>query len=158
MKCPFCGGSNTQVIDTRIGEEGSVVRRRRRCLLCDQRFSTQEFAELRMPCVIKEKGEREDFLEEKLRLSFLRALHKRPVSTLLIDRAVEQLKQRILYQNVREIPSRQIGEFVMQTLSQLDKVAYVRYASVYRSFQDVSEFSSVVEEVQNQSYGFVCDG
>jgi transcriptional repressor NrdR len=103
-----------------------------------------------MPCVVKVNGERVDFSEEKLRTSFLRALHKRPVPTILIDEQVKNIIQHILISNLREIPSRQIGDYVMSSLSKLDQVAYVRYASIYRSFKDVSEFSDVIKEVQQQ--------
>jgi transcriptional repressor NrdR len=148
MKCPFCGSPDTQVIDSRVNEAGDAIRRRRRCRACDKRFTTWETAELRPPQIVKANGNREDFDEKKLREGFRRALHKRPVPTELVDAAVERIRQRLLTQGAREIPAREVGELVMTELKKLDKVAYIRFASVYRSFEDVDEFAEVVREVR----------
>jgi len=148
MKCPFCNHPDTQVVDTRENEEGDSIRRRRRCLSCDKRFSTFETVELRMPQVVKQNGMRSEFDEAKLRTSFTRALHKRPVSTELVDAAIHNVTQKVFALGVREIGSREIGEMVMKELLKLDKVAYIRFASVYKSFQDVGDFTEAVEEVR----------
>ncbi len=148
MKCPFCKGPDTQVVDTRENEEGNSIRRRRRCLSCEKRFTTFETVELRMPQVVKQNGMRSEFDEEKLRTSFSRALHKRPVSTGLVDAAIHNVTQKVFALGEREIGSRQIGEMVMKELLKLDKVAYIRFASVYKSFQDVGDFTEAVEEVR----------
>jgi len=148
MKCPFCKGPDTQVADTRESEEGTVIRRRRRCLSCEKRFTTYETVEMRMPQIVKQNGMRSEFSAEKLRTSFSRALHKRPVSTELVDAAIDEVKQKIFALGEREISSRQIGEMVMKALLKLDKVAYIRFASVYKSFTDVSDFAEAVEAVR----------
>ncbi|MEW5943198.1 MAG: transcriptional regulator NrdR [Pseudomonadota bacterium] len=150
MKCPFCGAADTQVIDSRVSEEGDSVRRRRRCPECSKRFTTYETAELRMPQVIKQSGSRAEFSRDKLRQSFMRALHKRPVPTELVDAAIERIGQQILALGEREIPSRQIGEMVMHELYKLDKVAYIRFASVYRSFQDVADFRDAIKDLDKK--------
>lgn len=147
MKCPFCKHPDTQVVDTRENEEGDSVRRRRRCLSCDKRFTTHERVELRMPQVVKQNGMRSEFDPQKLRTSFTRALHKRPVSTELVDAAIDNVTQRVFALGEREIGSRQIGEMVMKELLKLDKVAYIRFASVYKSFQDVGDFSDAIDAV-----------
>jgi transcriptional repressor NrdR len=149
MKCPFCGHVDTQVIDSRVNEDGSSIRRRRRCLKCEKRFTTFENADVRMPQVVKTGGHRAEFEQEKVRTSFLRALHKRPVSTTLVDEAIDRICHRLLQLGEREVSSRQVGEMVMTELARLDKVAYVRFASVYRSFEDVAEFNEAIEEIQN---------
>ncbi len=148
MKCPFCKGPDTHVVDTRESEEGDSIRRRRRCLSCDKRFTTYERVELRMPRVVKQSGMRSEFDEEKLRTSFNRALHKRPVSTELVDAAIDHVVQKVFVLGEREIGTRQIGEMVMKELLKLDKVAYIRFASVYKSFQDVGDFADAVEAVR----------
>ena len=148
MKCPFCKGPDTQVADTRESEEGDSIRRRRRCLSCDKRFTTYETVELRMPQVVKHNGTRSEFDEDKLRTSFNRALHKRPVPTELVDAAIDHVVQKIFAFGEREMGSRQIGEMVMKELLKLDKVAYIRFASVYKSFQDVGDFADEVEAVR----------
>jgi len=148
MKCPFCKHDDTQVVDSRVSEEGDSIRRRRRCPACDKRFTTYETAELRMPQIVKSNGYREEFKEDKLRTGFKRALHKRPVSAELVEEAVERVKQRLLSLGEREVDSRRIGEMVMKELYKLDKVAYIRFASVYRSFQDVDDFRDAIKEVQ----------
>ena len=147
MKCPFCGSLDTQVIDSRVNEAGDAIRRRRRCTQCDKRFTTWETAELRPPQIVKTNGTREDFSETKLREGFRRALHKRPVPTELVDAAVDRIRQRLLTLGEREIPAREVGELVMNELKKLDKVAYIRFASVYRSFQDVEDFRDVIRDI-----------
>ena len=151
MKCPFCGTDDTQVIDSRVNDEGDAIRRRRRCSQCDKRFTTYETADLQLPQVVKQNGTREEFLREKLRSSFTRALHKRPVPTEYVDRAIEHIVQKILARGEREVSSRDLGEIVMQELKLMDKVAYIRFASVYRSFQDVDDFSDVIRDLDNPS-------
>ena len=147
MKCPFCGADDTQVVDSRVSEEGDRIRRRRRCPACDKRFTTYETVELRIPQMVKTNGTREEYDEEKLRTGFLRALHKRPVPTEYVDAAVERITQKLLSLGEREIPSRRVGEMVMRELYKLDKVAYIRFASVYKDFQDVADFRDVLKEV-----------
>lgn len=148
MKCPFCNADDTSVIDSRVSEEGNRIRRRRRCLTCDKRFTTYETAELRLPRVVKQGGDRSEFNREKLLTGFMRALHKRPVPTECVDAAIERIMQKLLSLGEREIPSRKIGEMVMRELYKLDKVAYIRFASVYRSFQDADDFHDAIKEVQ----------
>jgi transcriptional repressor NrdR len=148
MKCPFCGHPETQVVDSRVPEDGASVRRRRRCLSCDKRFTTYETVELRMPQIVKENGMRQAFDEQKIRTGFARALHKRPVPAEHVDEAIERIKQKLLSLGEREVPARRVGEMVMRELYKLDKVAYIRFASVYRSFQDVEDFRDAIEEVQ----------
>ncbi|MFM8813128.1 MAG: transcriptional regulator NrdR [Methylophilaceae bacterium] len=151
MKFPFCGTDDTQVIDSRVNDEGDAIRRRRRCSQCDKRFTTYETADLQLPQVVKQNGTREEFLREKLRSSFTRALHKRPVPTEYVDRAIEHIVQKILARGEREVSSRDLGEIVMQELKLMDKVAYIRFASVYRSFQDVDDFSDVIRDLDKPS-------
>ena len=148
MKCPFCTADDTSVIDSRVSEEGSKIRRRRRCLSCDKRFTTYETIELRLPQVIKEGGTRSEFIRDKLLTGFMRALHKRPVPTKDVDEAIDLIIQKLLSLGEREIASRKIGEMVMQELYKLDKVAFIRFASVYRSFQDADDFHDAIKEVQ----------
>jgi transcriptional repressor NrdR len=148
MKCPFCKGEKTQVVDTRESEDGDSIRRRRRCLSCDKRFTTYEMVEMRMPQVVKQNGMRSEFDAEKLRTSFKRALHKRPVSAELVDAAIDHVTQKLHALGEREVGSRQVGEMVMKELLKLDKVAYIRFASVYKSFQDVGDFADAVEAVR----------
>lgn len=147
MKCPFCGTDDTQVVDSRVSEEGDRIRRRRRCVACDKRFTTYETVELRLPQVVKANGIREEYDEDKLRTGFQRALHKRPVPTEYVDVAVERITQKLLSLGEREIPSRRVGEMVMRELYRMDKVAYIRFASVYKDFQDVEDFRDVLKEV-----------
>jgi transcriptional repressor NrdR len=148
MKCPFCGSADTQVIDSRVSEPGDSIRRRRRCAACQKRFTTYETVELRLPQVVKSNGTRADFSADRIRVGFQRALHKRPVPTEYVDAAIDRIVQQVLALGEREIPSRQIGEMVMQELYKLDKVGYIRFASVYRSFQDVSDFRDALQEVE----------
>ncbi len=147
MKCPFCGSLDTQVIDSRVSEPVNAIRRRRRCAQCEKRFTTWETAELRPPQIVKSNGTRDDFSEAKLRESFRRALHKRPVPTELVDAAVDRIRQHLLTLGEREVLAREIGEMVMNELKKLDKIAYIRFASVYRSFQDVADFRDVMKDL-----------
>lgn len=150
MRCPFCGAQDTRVIDSRLSQEGDQVRRRRECTECKERFTTYETAELNMPRVVKSNGNREPFREDKLRAGMLRALEKRPVGSDRIEAAINRIKKRLLARGEREIPSRFIGESVMRELAELDQVAYIRFASVYRSFQDVNEFREVIDRLEQE--------
>jgi transcriptional repressor NrdR len=147
MKCPFCSAPDTQVVDSRVSEEGDRIRRRRRCMTCDKRFTTYETIELRMPQVVKANGNRQEYDEARLRTGFARALHKRPVPTEYVDAAIERITQKVLSLGEREIASRRIGEMVMRELYKMDKVAYIRFASVYKDFQDASDFRDVLKDV-----------
>ena len=148
MHCPFCGTPDTRVVDSRLLAEGDKVRRRRECLRCNARFTTYEVAELLMPPVVKRDGRRESFQEEKLRTGLMRALEKRPVSAERIDDIILRVKNQIRASGERELSSQQIGEWVMIELRRVDPVAYVRFASVYRSFEDVNAFREEVERLQ----------
>jgi transcriptional repressor NrdR len=150
MRCPFCSDTDTRVVDSRLASEGTQVRRRRECMACGERFTTYEAAELLMPRIIKSDGSREPFNEEKLLTGVLRALEKRPVETESIEAAISRIQRRLQACGEREIASRQIGEWVMDELCNLDQVAYVRFASVYRSFQDVSEFREEIERLEQE--------
>jgi len=147
MKCPFCGHSNTQVLDTRMSEDGDTVRRRRRCEACDRRFTTYERIELSFPAIVKKNGSRVDYSRDKLKGSMRLALRKRPVSAEAVDEAITRIEEKLLSLGEKEIPSSQLGELVMRELRKLDKIAYIRFASVYRSFEDVSEFREVLDEI-----------
>jgi len=147
MRCPACGSEDTQVTETRVSEDGVEIRRRRRCLACDRRFKTVERIELSLPYVVKKNGARLDFDEKRLRSSFLLALRKRPVPAEIVDAAVRRVEEQLASSGEREVHTQRIGELVMHELKKLDKVAYVRFASVYRSFQDVAEFQDLVAEV-----------
>jgi len=148
MHCPFCPHEDSRVIDSRVAEDGSSIRRRRECPACGERFSTVEQVEWRLPAVIKSDGQREAFDERKLRTGFERALQKRPVSAERIDDAVLAVVNDLRKSGERELPSRRIGDFVMAQLKLLDQVAYVRFASVYRSFEDVQDFREEIEKLQ----------
>lgn len=150
MRCPFCGFDDTKVIDSRLVAEGGQVRRRRECLSCAERFTTFETAELLMPRVIKTNGSREPFDEEKLRNGVLRAVQKRPVSVEKIETSLSHIKHQLQATGEREIDSRVIGEMVMEALKRLDHVAYVRFASVYRSFQDLNEFRAEIDKLAQE--------
>lgn len=150
MRCPFCNFDDTKVIDSRLVAEGSQVRRRRECLSCAERFTTFETAELLMPRVIKTNGSREPFDEDKLRRGIARAVQKRPVSVEDIDTTITQIKHQLQSTGEREIDSRVIGEMVMTALKKLDHVAYVRFASVYRSFQDLAEFRAEIDKLTQE--------
>ncbi|MBB1161657.1 transcriptional regulator NrdR [Aquariibacter albus] len=147
MRCPFCQHEDTQVVETRGSDEGTVIRRRRRCPSCDKRFTTYERAELAMPTVVKKDGTRVDFDRAKVRASMQLALRKRSVSMDQIDAAVARIEEALLAAGANETPSSRIGELVMRELMKLDKVAYVRFASVYRSFEGVDEFSRLIREI-----------
>ncbi|MBS1136427.1 MAG: transcriptional repressor NrdR [Proteobacteria bacterium] len=148
MKCPYCGDPNTQVVDTRENEEGDTVRRRRRCLACDKRFTTYERVELKMPQVVKKNASRTDYERQKLEGSMMLALRKRPVTMESVSAAIDRIEEKLLSFGEREIPSEKIGELVMRELKRLDKIAYIRFASVYRNFEDVEEFSEAIREVK----------
>jgi len=147
MHCPFCRAEDTKVIDSRLVTEGEQVRRRRECLACGERFTTFERAELWMPSLIKSDGSRVPFDEEKLRNGMRRALEKRPVAVDAFEAAIEQIKHHLRANGEREIASRVLGEMVMEALKGLDQVAYIRFASVYRQFQDVSEFREEIDKL-----------
>ncbi|MCV2422966.1 transcriptional regulator NrdR [Paucibacter sp. DJ2R-2] len=147
MRCPFCSHGETQVAETRESDEGDVVRRRRRCLGCDKRFTTYERAEIALPVVVKKDGTRADFDSRKVRASMQLALRKRPVSIEQIDAALLRIEEALLTSGARELPSTKLGELVMRELKRIDKVAYVRFASVYRSFEDVDEFRQLIGEI-----------
>jgi len=151
MHCPFCSADDTKVIDSRLVAEGDQVRRRRECTSCAERFTTYEVAELVMPRVIKQNGSREPFNEEKLRAGFQRALEKRPVALEDIEAVINQIKHRLRATGEREIKSLELGELVMEQLKQLDQVAYVRFASVYRDFQDIAEFRDEIARLEKDS-------
>ena len=148
MKCPFCSHQETQVVETRVSEDGDFIRRRRQCGACDKRFTTYERPEVNFPTVVKKDGRRVEYDREKLLGSFKLALRKRPVSTVQIDSAIERIEEKLLNLGQREILSSRIGELVMRELKKLDKVAYIRFASVYRSFEDIDEFKTLVDEVR----------
>ena len=149
MKCPFCNHSATQVAETRVSDDGSLIRRRRRCPQCNKRFTTYERADLSFPAVVKKDGRRIDFDSAKLRASMNLALRKRPVRTEKVDAALERIEERLLALGQREVASARLGELVMRELKKLDKVAYVRFASVYRSFEDINEFKTLVDAVRD---------
>ncbi len=153
MRCPFCQAQDTRVIDSRLGREGDQVRRRRECTSCGERFTTFEVAELMLPRMVKQDGTREPFDERKLRTGMLRALEKRPVDTDRVEAALHRITKRLRSQGEREVPTRQLGEWVMEELRELDQVAFVRFASVYRSFEDVSAFREVIEGLEKQAPG-----
>jgi transcriptional repressor NrdR len=147
MKCPFCSHSETQVVETRISEDGDFIRRRRQCGSCEKRFTTYERPDVSFPTIVKKDGRRIEYERGKLLGSMRLALRKRPVSTEQIDSALERIEEKLLTQGLREVPSARLGELVMRELKKLDKVAYVRFASVYRSFEDIDEFRTLVDEV-----------
>jgi len=149
MKCMYCGADDTKVIDSRLVGEGNQVRRRRQCLDCSERFTTYENAELNLPRIVKRDGSRVNFDEHKLRAGLLRALEKRPVPSEEIEAIVGRIKHRLQVTGERELPARQIGEWIMQELREVDQVAYVRFASVYRSFQDVKAFKEEIDRLEN---------
>ena len=148
MKCPFCSHTDTQVVETRESEDGGFIRRRRQCAACEKRFTTYERPDLNFPIVVKKDGRRIDYERPKLIASFNLALRKRPVSTVQVDTAIERIEEKLLNLGDREIASTRLGEMVMRELKKLDKVAYVRFASVYRSFEDIDEFKTLVDEVR----------
>jgi transcriptional repressor NrdR len=148
MKCPFCNHLDTQVVETRISEDADFIRRRRQCGACEKRFTTYERPEVNFPTVVKKDGRRIEYESAKLRASMNLALRKRPVSTEQVDSAIERIEEKLLNLALREVQSPRIGELVMRELKKLDKVAYVRFASVYRNFEDIDEFRALVDEVR----------
>jgi len=151
MHCPFCSATDTRVVDSRLGTEGDQVRRRRKCASCGERFTTHEVADLNMPRVLKSDGVGEAFNDQKLRAGMMLALEKRPVKMDSIDRAIQQIKKKILSSGLREVESQWIGEKVMDELRQLDGVAYIRFASVYRSFNDIDEFVETINLMEQKA-------
>lgn len=149
MRCPFCSAHDTRVIDTRLADEGDQVKRRRECVACKERFTTFEVVELTLPRIIKRTGVRETFDEAKLRSGMQRALEKRPVTVDAFEAAITRIKKALVAKGEREIAAHELGELVMKELSVLDRVAFVRFASVYRSFEDVSEFTDMIAKLQN---------
>jgi len=150
MYCPFCNHEETKVIDSRLAGEGQQIRRRRECLKCGERFTTFETAELVMPRIVKNDASRQPFDEQKVRNSMLKALEKRPVSSEALDAAVVHVCQKLRALGEREVPSRLVGELAMEELHNLDEVAYVRFASVYRSFQDLEQFREEIERMKHR--------
>ncbi|MCQ8104619.1 transcriptional regulator NrdR [Methylomonas sp. SURF-2] len=150
MRCPFCSAQDTRVIDTRLADEGDQVKRRRECAVCKERFTTFEVVELTLPPIIKRNGAREAFSEAKLRAGMQRALEKRPVNVDAVEAAINRIKKILVGKGEREIHADELGELVMKELSALDHVAFVRFASVYRSFQDVSEFTDMIEQLKQR--------
>ena len=147
MRCPYCNHDETQVVETRESDEGGVIRRRRRCQHCEKRFTTYERAEVAMPAVVKKDGSRVEFDPAKLRASMLLALRKRPVSIEQVDAALERIQDKLLAGAAKEVASSRLGELLMRELKRIDKVAYVRFASVYRSFEDVDEFRQLIRDI-----------
>ncbi len=150
MRCPFCGTADSKVVDSRLSAEGDAIRRRRMCVSCSERFTTYETAELSLPRLVKRDASREVFDEQKLRAGIMRALEKRPVSMDAIDNAVKSITRKLWATGEREVQSRLVGDWVMDALRELDEVAYVRFASVYRSFQDVNAFREEIERMENR--------
>jgi transcriptional repressor NrdR len=150
VRCPFCGAQDTKVIDSRLSGDGEQVRRRRRCTLCKERFTTYETAELNLPRVIKQDGSRVPFDGRKLRAGITRALEKRPVSTEQVESAINRINRKLVTTGEHEVASRRIGELVMEELRGLDQVAYVRFASVYRKFEDVEAFREEIERLERE--------
>ena len=148
MKCPFCGHLETQVVETRISEEADFIRRRRQCGACEKRFTTYERPDVSFPAIVKKDGRRIEYKRSKIHGSMSLALRKRPVSTEQVDAAIERIEEKLLSLGLREVASNRIGELVMRELKKLDKVAYIRFASVYRSFEDIDEFRALVDEVR----------
>ena len=148
MKCPFCSNLETQVVETRISEEADFIRRRRQCGACEKRFTTYERPDVTFPAIVKKDGRRIEYKRSKILGSMSLALRKRPVSTEQVDAAIERIEEKLLSLGLREVASNRIGELVMRELKKLDKVAYIRFASVYRSFEDIDEFRALVDEVR----------
>ena len=148
MKCPFCSHLETQVVETRVSEDADFIRRRRQCGACEKRFTTYERPDVSFPAIVKKDGRRIEYKRVKILGSISLALRKRPVSTEQIDSAIERIEEKLLSLGLKEVPSARLGELVMRELKKLDKVAYVRFASVYRSFEDIDEFRALVDEVR----------
>jgi transcriptional repressor NrdR len=151
MRCPFCGHQDTQVVETRDSDEGDSIRRRRKCNDCDKRFTTYERAEIELPAIVKRDGRRTDYERAKLKSSLMLALRKRPVGAETVETAIESIEAKLRQSGDKEVTSTLLGEWVMKELRKLDKVAYVRFASVYRSFDDVSEFVAAIKESGKKS-------
>ena len=147
MKCPYCSDPSTQVVDTRENEDGDTVRRRRRCLACDKRFTTYERVELQLPLVVKKNGSRTEYDREKVLASMMLALRKRPVTTESVDASIDRIEEKLVTLGEREVPSDKIGELVMRELKKLDKIAYIRFSSVYRNFGEVKDFRAALDEL-----------
>ena len=147
MRCPFCSHEETQVVETRESDEGDVIRRRRKCLHCEKRFTTYERSEIALPAVVKKDGARVEFDPAKLRAAVMLALRKRPVSVEQVDAALERIQDKLLATAAREVPSTRLGELVVRELKRMDKVAYVRFASVYREFEDVDAFRQLIRDI-----------
>jgi len=152
MKCPYCGAEDTAVVDSRLADDGETVRRRRECKSCTKRFTTYERVELNLPMVVKASGYRTAYDRDKLRVGFMRALHKRPVPTEYVDAAINRIEQRLIGLGEREVASRVLGEMVMRELKKMDDVAYIRFASVYEDFQRVDDFREKVLEVKRPGF------
>ncbi|MDP7554249.1 MAG: transcriptional regulator NrdR [Candidatus Thioglobus sp.] len=150
MRCPFCQSDDTKVLDTRLLDDGSQVRRRRECIACGERHSTRETVDLNLPRLIKSDQSRQLFNEEKLRSGLLKALEKRPVETVKIELAIQKIQRKLMAQNDREVLSSVVGEWVMEELHELDEVAYIRFASVYRQFQDIEAFKSEIDKLMKK--------
>ncbi len=148
MKCPFCGHLETQVVETRVTDEADFIRRRRQCGACEKRFTTYERPDVNFPSIVKKDSRRTEYKRNKIQESMTLALRKRPVSTEQVDSAIERIEEKLLSLGLREVASSRLGELVMRELKKLDKVAYVRFASVYRSFEDIDEFKTLVDEVR----------
>jgi len=148
MRCPYCSHDETQVVETRVAEDGDFIRRRRQCGACEKRFTTYERPDVNFPAIVKKDGRRIEYKRSKIVESMSLALRKRPVSTEQVDAAIERIEEKLLNLGVREVPSTRLGEWVMRELKKLDKVAYVRFASVYRSFEDLDDFKNLVDEVR----------
>ena len=148
MRCPFCNHEDTQVVDTRSNPEANTIRRRRRCPKCDKRFTTYERVELRMPRLVKKDGSRTDFDRDKLLGSMMVALRKRPVATEAVDAALDRIEEKLRSLGEREVSTRRVGDLVMRELAKLDKIAYIRFASVYRSFETPDDFREAVQEIK----------
>ncbi len=148
MKCPFCGNLETQVVETRVSEDADFIRRRRQCSACEKRFTTYERPDVAFPAIVKKDGRRIEYKRPNILGSMNLALRKRPVSTEQIDSAIERIEEKLLSLGLKEVASTRLGELVMRELKKLDKVAYVRFASVYRSFEDIDEFRALVDEVR----------
>jgi transcriptional repressor NrdR len=148
MKCPFCNSADTQVMDTRANNEANSIRRRRKCLACDKRFTTYEKVELHMPRLVKKDGSRTDYARDKLAGSMLLALRKRPVATDAVDTALDRIEEKLRSLGEREVPTSRVGDLVMRELAKLDKIAYIRFASVYRSFETPDDFSVAAREIK----------
>ena len=148
MKCPFCANLETQVVETRISEDADFIRRRRQCSACEKRFTTYERPDVTFPAIVKKDGRRIEYKRSKILGSMNLALRKRPVSTEQVDSAIERIEEKLLSLGLKEVASTRLGELVMRELKKLDKVAYVRFASLYRSFEDIDEFRALVDEVR----------